>query len=220
MKEMLTITDPEVEVGPGKYNQMNATHSLKNLRTRGGVIGTARKYEIEVNENPSPGQYHKHQYRNTARCVSIGRANLNESIRSDIIPMGNFGFINKNVINSSQLGPDLGPGSYNTLDVKLAGKTVKNPMKGAHSFQKQLKYMENAKSVTSLSGPGDYNLKIDCLNLSKYANTRTGGAIGKSGVKTDRFSWDTVEGPDPGKYQNNASFIMSPKNVKFGRSSK
>jgi len=57
MKEMLTITDPEMVQGPGSYNQTTATCSLKNLRTRGGVIGSARKYKIETNDNPAPGQY-------------------------------------------------------------------------------------------------------------------------------------------------------------------
>lgn len=72
-----------------------------------------------------------------------------------------------------------------------------------------------------MSGPGDYNMKIPELNLSKYTNCRRYGAFSKSGVKTDRLSWDPLEGPDPGKYQNDvSSFIMSPKNVKFGRSSK
>jgi len=55
MKQMLRTTDPDIQVGPGSYNQLNATSSLKNLRPKGGVIGSARKQNLEINETPAPG---------------------------------------------------------------------------------------------------------------------------------------------------------------------
>lgn len=46
----------------------------------------------------------------------------------------------------------MGPAAYNTQNIKLTGKNVKNPIKSGYSFSKNI--IKNEKSKTP--GPGAY----------------------------------------------------------------
>ena len=92
----------------------------------------------------------------------------------------------------------MGPGTYNPLESKLDGKAVKNPLMSGFTFSKEKKYPKHQRSLSCLTGPGNYNINLEQSNQSKYHNTKCGGVILKSGMNTSRLSFDHREGPDPG----------------------
>lgn len=147
---------------------------------------------------------------------------MKEDIRYDIIPCGDLGWVRKSRMNSISLGPNLGPASYNMRESKHLGRSIKNPLQGGFTFYKQKKHVRprNASMMNLTAGPGDYDLNGESP-LSKHANSKRHGVIARSGSKKDRFSWQTKESPDPGRYQDKVQqFIISPVNIKFTRSSK
>ena len=72
---------------------------MKILDTKGGYIGTAKRYNEpeENNKIPAPGQYDpiEPSPKMHKRGVSIGKANISDSDRNDYVPFGDFGVIRK-----------------------------------------------------------------------------------------------------------------------------